>query len=147
MEVILLKHVEGLGRRGQVVQVRSGYARNFLLPRRMALRATQGAKRLVQQEARKFEELDLKARSNAAEVAERLAALQLSIAAKADEDGKLYGSVGAMEIHHTLVQEGLPLERKQIVLEHPIKMLGEYEVSIKLHLDVRGTVKVNVVQE
>lgn len=147
MEVILLKHVEGLGRRGEVVKVRSGYARNFLLPRRLALRATMGAKRLVEQEARKFESVDLKARANAAEVAERLAALQLSIAAKADEDGKLYGSVGTPEIHHALAQEGLPLERKQIVLDHPIKLVGEYDVSIKLHLDVRGTVKVNVVQE
>jgi large subunit ribosomal protein L9 len=147
MEVILLKHVEGLGRRGQVVKVRSGYARNFLLPRRMALRATMGAKRLVEQEARKFEELDLKARSSAAEVAERLAALTLTIPAKADEDHKLYGSVGTTEIHHALVQEGLALERKQVVLDHPIKLLGEYDVAIKLHLDVRGTVKVNVVQE
>ena len=147
MEVILLDHVDGLGRRGQVVKVQPGYARNFLLPRRLALRATAGAKRLVEQEARKFKTTDQKAHSEATALATRLGEAQLNIAVKADEEGKLYGSVGAAEIHTALVQQGLNVERKQIVLDHAIKQLGTHEVPVRLHLDVRGTVKVNVVQE
>jgi large subunit ribosomal protein L9 len=147
MEVILLKHVQHLGRRGEVVKVRPGYARNYLLPRRMAVLSTSGAKRLVEQESRKFEEIDLKARTTAEELATRLSELQLAIPAKADEEGKLYGSVGTGEIHTALVQKGVPIERKQVVLDKPIKALGEFEVAVRLHLDVRGTVQVSVVQE
>jgi len=147
MEVILLEHVDGLGRRGQVVKVRPGYARNFLMPRRLALQASAGVTRLVQQEARKFEVTDLRARTDATAMAEKLAAVEMTIAVKADEDGKLYGSVGALEILHALAQQGIQLGRKQVALDHPIKTLGTHEVPVRLHLDVRGTVKVNVVQE
>ena len=146
MEVILLKHMENLGRRGEVVAVAAGYARNYLLPRKLAMRATEGAKRLVQQESRKFESLDLNVRSDALEVAARLQGLELSIAAKADEDGKLYGSVTVFDVHAALTEKGVELTRKQIVLEHPIKATGEYEVGVRLHLDVKGTVTVKVVQ-
>ena len=147
MEVILLEHVESLGRRGQVVKVRPGYARNFLLPRRKAVLATTGAKRLVEQESRKFEEADKRARADAGGLAERLAEMQLTIAVKADEDGKLYGSVGPVEVHAALEAQGFEVPRKNVVLDQHIKMLGDYEVPVKLHLDVRGTVKVSVVQE
>ena len=147
MEVILLEHVESLGRRGQVVKVRPGYARNFLLPRRKAVLATTGAKRLVEQESRKFEEADKRARADAGGLAERLAEMQLTIAVKADEDGKLYGSVGPVEVHAALEEKGFEVPRKNVVLDQHIKMLGDYEVPVKLHLDVRGTVKVSVVQE
>ncbi len=147
MEVILLAHVDGLGRRGQVVKVRPGYARNFLLPRRLALRATPGAKRLVQQEARQFEATDQQVRRVAEELAARLGGVELNIPVKADEEGKLYGSVGAAEIHTALLQQGVTVERKQVVLDHAIKHLGTQEVPVRLHLDVRGSVKVNVVQE
>ena len=147
MEVILLEHVDGLGRRGQVVKVRPGYARNFLMPRRLALQASAGVKRLVQQEARKFEVTDLRARTDAGAIADKLAGVELTIAVKADEDGKLYGSVGPVEILQTLAQQGIQLGRKQVVLDHHIKTLGTHEVPVRLHLDVRGTVKVNVVQE
>jgi large subunit ribosomal protein L9 len=71
----------------------------------------------------------------------------MTIAVKADEDGKLYGSVGPLEILHSLNQQGIELGRKQVVLDHPIKTLGTHEVAVRLHLDVRGSVKVNVVQE
>lgn len=147
MEVVLLKHVESLGRRGEVVRVRPGYARNYLLPRRMAVLATTGAKRLVTQESRKFEELDKRAREDASGMAERLREATLTIPVKADEDGKLYGSVGPLEVCNALAQEGFDIPRKNVVLDQHIKMLGEYEVPVKLHLDVRGSVKVSVVQE
>ena len=147
MEVILLKHMEHLGRRGEVVAVAAGYARNYLLPRKLAMRATSGAKRLIDQEARKFETLDLRVRTDAEELASRLQQMELSLAAKADEDGKLYGSVTSHDVHAALTAKGIELERKRVVLDHPIKTTGEYEVSVKLHLDVQGTVKVTVVPE
>ena len=147
MQVILLKHVESLGRRGEVVKVRPGYARNFLLPRRMAVLATLGAKRLVEQESRKFQEIDLRARDGAKLVAARLAEVAVTIAVKADEDGKLYGSVGPLDVHAALEQQGFDIPRKSVVLDQHIKNLGDYEVPVKLHLDVRGSVKVSVVQE
>ena len=147
MEVILLKHMENLGRRGEVVAVTPGYARNFLLPRKLAMRATAGAKRLVEQEARKFEALDLRVRNDAQEIASRLQDMELSIPVKADEDGKLYGSVAVQDVHAALHEKGVEVTRKQVVLDQPIKMLGEYEVGVKLHLDVKGTVQVKVVQE
>ena len=147
MEVILLKHVDGLGRRGQMVKVKPGYARNFLLPRRLALQASAGAKRLVEQEARKFEVTDQRARQDASTLAASMGAVEITVPVKADEDGKLYGSVGPLEVQQGLAGHGINVDRKQIVLDHHIKMLGTYEVPVRLHLDVRGTVKVNVVQE
>ena len=147
MEVILLKHLENLGRRGEVVAVAAGYARNYLLPRKLALRATPGAERLVKQESRKFETTDLRVRSDAQELANRLQQTEISISVKADEDGKLFGSVTVQDVHAALVAKGIELERKRVILDHPIKMTGEYEVVVKLHLDVQGTVKVTVVPE
>ena len=147
MEVILLKHVESLGRRGEVVKVRPGYARNFLLPRRMAVLATIGAKRLVEQESRKFAEIDQRAREGANTVAEKLSEASVTIAVKADEEGKLYGSVGPLDVHAALEQQGFEIPRKNVVLDQHIKKLGDYDVPVKLHLDVRGSVKVSVVQE
>ncbi len=147
MEVILLQHVENLGRRGETVRVRPGFARNFLLPRGMAALATAGAKRRVEQESRKFRERDDRARSTATALAERVAAVELSLAVKADEEGKLYGSVSAHDVHAGLVAQGIEVERKQVVLVHNLKALGDYEVHLKLHPDVRSSVKVHVVRE
>ena len=147
MEVILLKHVDNLGRRGQVVQVKAGYARNYLMPRRLAALATPGAKRLVEQESRKFQQHDNQARVVAEELSGRLAAVELSIVVKADEEGKLYGSVGPTEVQAALTAQGFTVERKQVVLDPHIKQLGTHEVPLRLHPDVRGTVKVSVVQE
>ncbi len=147
MEVILLKHLENLGRRGEVVAVTPGYARNYLLPRKLAMRATPGAKRLVQQESRKFETLDLRVRTDATELAARLQQTEISLSVKADDDGKLYGSVTAQDVHAALTEKVIKLERKRVILDHPIKTTGEYEVAVKLHLDVQGIVKVTVVPE
>jgi large subunit ribosomal protein L9 len=147
VEVILLQHVENLGRRGQVVRVRPGYARNFLLPRGVAAMATTGVKRRVEQESRKFKAKDDRARSDAAEIAAKLEALALELPVKADEEGKLYGSVSVTTLHAALGGQGIDIDRKKIVLEHAIKDLGEHAVHVKLHPDVPGTFKVNVVRE
>lgn len=147
MEVILLQHVENLGRRGEIVRVRPGFARNFLLPRGVAALATAGAKRRVEQESRQFMAQDERARLEASGLAERLAALELTVPVKADEEGKLYGSVSAHDLHVALMAQGLEFDRKKLVLEHPIKSLGTHDVQVKLHPDVHGVFKVNVVRE
>lgn len=147
MEVILLQHMENLGRRGEVVKVRPGYARNFLMPRGIAAMATAGVKRRVEQESRKFKAQDDRARSEADAIAARLSAIELSMPVKADEEGKLYGSVTVNDVHAALAAQGLELDRKKIVLEHSLKDLGTHDVHVKLHPDVRGTVKVTVVRE
>ena len=147
MEVILLQHMENLGRRGEVVKVRPGYARNFLMPRGIAAMATAGVKRRVEQESRKFKAQDDRARSEADAIAARLSAIELSMPVKADEEGKLYGSVSVNDVHAALAAQGLELDRKKIVLEHSLKDLGTHDVHVKLHPDVRGTVKVTVVRE
>jgi len=147
VEVILLQHVENLGRRGEIVRVRPGFACNFLLPRGVAALATAGAKRRVEQESRQFMALDERARLDASAVADRLGALELNMPVKADEEGKLYGSVSAHDLHVALTAHGVELDRKKLVLEHPIKALGTHDVHVKLHPDVHGAFKVNVVRE
>jgi large subunit ribosomal protein L9 len=147
VEVILLQHMENLGRRGQVVKVRPGYARNYLMPRGIAAMATAGAKRRVEQESRKFKAHDDRARSEAEALAARLAEVELSMPVKADEEGKLYGSVSIADVHAALAAKGIEVDRKKIVLEHSLKDLGTHDVHLKLHPDVRGAVKVTVVRE
>jgi large subunit ribosomal protein L9 len=147
VEVILLQHVESLGRRGEVVRVRPGFARNFLLPRGIAALATAGVKRRVEQESRKFKTQDDRVRADATALAERMAAIELQISVKADEEGKLYGSVGPGDVHAALTAQGVEVDRKRIVLEHNLKEIGTFEVHAKLHPDVRGHFKVNVVRE
>lgn len=147
MEVILLQHMENLGRRGEVVKVRPGYARNYLMPRGIATQATAGVKRRVEQESRKFKASDDRARSDAQAIADQLAAIELSMPVKADEDGKLYGSVTVQDVLGALSAQGIEIERKKVVLEHSLKDLGTHDVHVKLHPDVRGTVKVTVVRE
>jgi large subunit ribosomal protein L9 len=147
MEVILLQHVDNLGRRGEVVRVAPGYARNFLMPRSLATLATAGAKRRVEHESKKFVEQDTRIKDVAQQLADRLAGIELSFAVKADEDGKLFGSVTAADVHAKLSAAGVELDRKLIALAQHLKVLGTYEIPVKLHPDVHGTVKVNVVRE
>jgi large subunit ribosomal protein L9 len=147
VEVILLQHVENLGRRGEVVRVRPGFARNFLLPRGVAAMPTAGAKRRVEQESRQFKALDDRARTEATALSEKLTALSITVPVKADEEGKLYGSVTVNDLHTMLVAQGVDVDRKKIVLEHAIKALGEHEVHVKLHPDVHGAFKINIVRE
>jgi large subunit ribosomal protein L9 len=147
VEVILLQHMENLGRRGEVVKVRPGYARNYLMPRGIAAMATAGVKRRVEQESRKFKASDDRARSNAQAIADRMATIELSMPVKADEEGKLYGSVTVQDVVAALAAQGIEIDRKKLVLEHSLKDLGTHDVHAKLHPDVRGTVKVTVVRE
>ena len=144
MEVILRDHVENLGRRGEVVKVADGYARNFLLPRRLALPATEGNKKRVEKERRILETKEAEERQSAEAIAARLSALELAIARKVGENDQLYGSVTNADIADLLKEKGFEIDRRKILLADPIKALGGNTVPVKLHRDVTAQVKVTV---
>ena len=144
MEVILRDHVENLGRRGEIVKVADGYARNFLLPRNLALPATEGNRKRVERERKVLETRETEERQSAEAVASRLAALDLSIARKVGENDQLYGSVTNADIADLLKDKGFEIDRRKILLADPIKTLGANTVPVKLHRDVTAQVRVTV---
>src|SRR6266849_8763969 len=147
MEVILREHVDNLGRRGEVVKVADGYARNYLLPRKLALLATEGNKKQIERERGKFEAKELEEQKVAEAVAERLATVEVAIARKVGETEALYGSVTTGDIAQALAAKGFDLDKRKLVLQEPIKKLGEFTLPVKLHRDVTTNVKVRVIAE
>jgi len=147
MEVILREHVDNLGRRGEVVKVADGYARNYLLPRKLALLATEGNKKQVEREREKFEAKETEERKISEAMAERMGAIEIEIARKVGETDALYGSVTTADIAHALAARGFEIDRRKLVLREPIKKLSEVDVPIKLHREVTTSVKVKVVAE
>jgi len=147
MEVILREHVDNLGRRGEIVKVADGYARNYLLPRKLALLATDGNKKQIEREKVKFEAKELEEKKVADAVADRLKNVEVEIARKVGETEALYGSVTSSDIAEVLAAKGFDFDRRKIALQEPIKKLGEYEIPVKLHREVTATVKVRVVAE
>jgi large subunit ribosomal protein L9 len=147
MEVILRDHVENLGRRGEIVKVADGYARNYLLPRKLALPATAANKKWVERERKLAEVRDSEERGAAAAVAARLNALELRITRKVGENDQLYGSVTNADIAEVLAQQGFEIDRRKILLPDPIKALGENTVPVKLHREVTAQVKVVVAKD
>ena len=147
MEVILREHVDNLGRRGEVVKVADGYARNFLLPRKLALRATDGNKKVIERERAKFDAKEAEEQKVAQAMSDRMANVQIEISRRVGETEALYGSVTSGDIAAALAAKGLDLDRRKIVLQEPLKKLGEYDVPVKLHRDVTTHVKVRVVPE
>jgi large subunit ribosomal protein L9 len=147
MEVILREHVDNLGRRGDVVKVAAGYARNFLLPRKLALLVTQGNRKQIERERSKFEARELEEQKVAEAVAGRMANLEIVIARKVGETDALYGSVTSADIAEALAARGFAIERRKLQLAEPIKRIGEVDVPVKLHREVTATVKVKVVAE
>ena len=147
MEVILREHVDNLGRRGEIVKVADGYARNYLLPRKLALLATDGNKKQIERERVKFDAKELEETKVAQAVAERMANLEIEIARKVGETDVLFGSVTSADIADALAAKGFELDRRKLQLAEPIKKLGEYSVPVKLHRDVTTHVKVRVVGE
>jgi large subunit ribosomal protein L9 len=147
MEVILREHVDNLGRRGDLVKVADGYARNFLLPRKMALLATDGNKKVIEREKVKFDAKELEEQKAAQAVADRLATVEIEIARRVGETDALFGSVTNADIAESLAAKGFDLDRRKVQLHDPIKKLGEYSVPVKLHRDVVVTLKVKVVAE
>ena len=147
MEVILREHVDNLGRRGEVVKVADGYARNYLLPRKLALLVTDGNKKQIERERAKFDAKEADEQKIAQAMADRLANLEVVIARKVGDTQALYGSVSTADIADGLAAKGFEIERRKIHLPDPIKQLGEFDVPVKLHRDVAATIKVKVVAE
>jgi large subunit ribosomal protein L9 len=147
MEVILRDHVEHVGRRGEIVKVADGYARNYLLPKKLALKATAGNKQHVERERKIFEAREAEERGQAETLAARLAALTISIARRVGDTEQLYGSVTASDIADFLKEKGFEVDRRKLILPEPIKALGEHAVPLKLHREVTVPLKVHVVKE
>jgi large subunit ribosomal protein L9 len=147
MEVILREHIDNLGRRGEVVKVAAGYARNYLLPRKLALVATEGNKKQIERERVKFEAREAEEQRIAEALRDRLANVEIVIARKVGETEALYGSVTTADIAEALAAKGLEVDRRKLQLAEPIKKIGEVEVPVKLHRDVVAALKVKVVAE
>ncbi len=145
-EVILLEDVDGVGNRGDSVRVRPGFARNFLLPRKLALEATGAAARVFQERERSRRINENKERSAAEKVAQKLSTLSLTITVQAGEDGKLFGSVTNADIADAAAKAGHTVDKRAIQLEEPLKELGVYQIRVKLFRDVEAKIKVLVTQ-
>jgi large subunit ribosomal protein L9 len=147
MRVILQRQVDSLGVPGDVVEVKDGYARNYLIPRGMAVAATKGGLRHADRLARTHQDRVEKSRREAQEVADRLGAKPLRITARAGEDGRLFGSVTATDVAAELEKAGNPVDRRHVRLEDPIRSVGTHQVQVHLHPEVNATVTVEVVAQ
>ena len=147
MKVILKENVENLGKAGEVVKVAGGYARNFLLPRDLALEATPGNLKVIAQHKRQFAAAETARKEEAEALSDRLTEIVVKIHKKAGEQDHLYGSVTTAEIADKLNSNGIEIDKRRIEMESPIKMLGEYELPVRLHPEVTGLLKVLVEAE
>jgi large subunit ribosomal protein L9 len=147
MEVILREHVDNLGRRGEVVKVAAGYARNYLLPRKLALAVTEANRRQIERERAAAEARDVEEKGQAEAVGQRLSQTEVEIARRVGENDTLYGSVTASDIAQALAAKGFEVEKRKIQLHEPLKAIGEVTVPIKVHREVIAQVKVKVVPE
>jgi large subunit ribosomal protein L9 len=149
MEVILREHVDNLGKRGEIVKVAAGYARNYLLPRKLALAVTEANKRQIERERQTAEARELEEKTQAEGYAARLTNAEVSIARRVGggESETLYGSVTSADIAQALEKQGFPIDKRKIQLADPLKQLGEFTVPIKIHREVTAQVKVKVVKE
>lgn len=147
MDVILRESVKNVGRAGEIVKVKDGYARNFLIPRGLAYAATAGNKRRADADAQRLASRVAAEQGDAAALAERLSGLELRFTVKAGEGDKLFGSITSADIASQIAERGLTVDKRLVELEEPIKMIGVYQVPIRLHPQVRGEVRVWVDKE
>ena len=147
MEVILREHVDNLGKRGEIVKVADGYARNFLLPRKLALPATEGNRKHVERERRIVEAREAAEKVQAEAIAARLGMIDINITRRVGETEQLYGSVTAVDIADYLKDKGFEIDRRKLILPEPIKAIGEHTVPLKLHREVTIPLKVKVAKE
>jgi large subunit ribosomal protein L9 len=147
IEVILREDVKSLGKAGEMVRVKPGYARNFLLPQGLAFEATEGNKKRIAGETRARGVRDQAERTEAERAAATLNGVTLTLSGKAGDEGKLFGSITAQDIADALAAQGHQVDRRRIELDHPIKSLGQHTVGVHLHQDVRAEVRVSVVPE
>jgi large subunit ribosomal protein L9 len=147
MEVILREHVDNLGKRGEIVKVADGYARNYLLPRKLALPATDGNRKHVERERKIVEAREANEKAQAEAIAARLASVDITIARRVGETDQLYGSVTSADIVEFLKDKGFDVDRRKLILLEPIKAIGDHDVPLKLHREVTVPLKVHVVKE
>ena len=147
MEVILREEIEKLGRRGDVVKVAAGYARNYLLPKRLAVAANESNKKIVEQEKQAYLKRESKEIGDASDLAKIMGSVEVTIAQKAGENDQLFGSVTAQDIVAALEKAGYTIDRKKVNLAEPIKALGDYKVTVRLHREVSVELPVHVIKE
>ena len=147
MEVLLNEDVDNLGQRGEVVKVRAGYGRNYLLPQGLAIEASTGNKRRIEEQKRVLAKRENRERTSASKQGESMAGLQVVFERKVGEHGLLYGSVTTLDIAEALKERGFTVERRRIGLRDHIKEVGEYDIPIKLHRDIAPVIKVLVRKE
>lgn len=147
MDVILTENVKNLGTIGEVVNVKPGYGRNYLVPQGMAVEASEAKLKELEHHKRQLNRKAEKLSQEAADVKARIEAVECTFVHKASEEGKLFGSVTSMEIAESLAAQGIEIDRRKILLEQPIKELGEHAVDIKLNAGVNAIVKINVISE
>lgn len=147
MEVILREDVEKLGSRGELVKVANGYARNFLLPRRLAVAATDANRKIVEQERQAHLRKEAKLKGESEDLAKLLTGVSVTIAQKAGENDQLFGSVTSKDVADALAAKNFTIDRRKVQLDEPIKQLGEFKVPVRLHREVTAEVTVHVVRE
>ena len=147
IEVILREEIKTLGKAGEIVRVKPGYARNYLLPHGLAYEATEGNKKRIAAETKARGVRSVAEKTEAERAAAKLSAVSLTIPGKAGEEGKLFGSVTAQDVADALGRQGHAVDRRRIELEHPIKSVGEHLVTVRLHPEVHAEVRVSVVAE
>lgn len=147
MKIILREAVDRLGERGDIITVKDGYARNYLIPRGLALRATSGNMRTFEEEKKQHDVRENKARRLAEQFAKKLRSVSITATVAVGEEDRVFGSVTTQAIAQLLKEKGFEIDKKKILLDEPIKALGVYTIPIKLHHDVQGKVKVWVVKE
>lgn len=147
MEIILRKNVEKLGKSGEVLVVSDGYARNFLIPQGFAFKATSGNLKVVEREKEAYQRRKKSEKTSARQLAEKLSNVSCTVSVRVGEDGKMFGSVTSADIAGALEFEGIKIDKKAIELASPIKEIGVFEVSVKLHSEVSVDVKVWIVKE
>ena len=146
MEMILLKDLDKVGKEGTIINVKPGFARNYLLPRGLALPATREHRRMVEERARQAQAKQARAHQHAQQLKQKLERQALTLKLNVGEQDTAFGSVTAHDVHEALANAGLAVDRRAIQLEEPIKMLGAYEVPIRLHPEVIATLTVRVVK-
>ena len=147
MEVILREDISNLGTRGQVVKVAPGYARNFLIPKKLAVAATGSNKKIVEQERQAHLRREAKLQGEAQDLAKLMTGVSVTISQKAGENDQLFGSVTSKDVAEALAARGFTIDRRKIQLDDPIRQLGEFKVPVKLHRDVTAEVTVVVAKE
>ena len=147
MDVILREDIDNLGSRGEVVHVAPGYARNFLLPKRLAVTATESNKKIVEQERQSHLRKEAKQKDEAEDLGKMMTGVTVSIAQKAGENDQLFGSVTAKDVAEALEQKHFTIDRRKIQLDEPIKTLGEHKIMVRLHRDVSVEITLNVVRD